>query len=166
MSIGAQQRNYIPELWIAWGKLSNRMDGEDFTRFYINGKYKNDNKYLKYAQGYVPGLIGTLNGAVQFAIYNWLKDWRCQKLGIARDSQLVSQTRLTFLMVFYEFRNLKTICSSQHCLNVFLLCSLFLTNCSAHVYRFHRRIWLFILLTSSGSTRKIQGHTRLFGADL
>ncbi|KAL3091203.1 hypothetical protein niasHS_004137 [Heterodera schachtii] len=47
-------------------------------------------------KGYVPGLFGTINGAVQFALYNWLKDWRCRARGIPRDSQLAPVDYLTF----------------------------------------------------------------------
>ncbi|KAI3418695.1 hypothetical protein GPALN_007803 [Globodera pallida] len=47
-------------------------------------------------RGFLPGLFGTLNGAVQFAIYNWLKDWRCQARGIPRDSQLSPMDYLDF----------------------------------------------------------------------
>ncbi|KAI3420792.1 hypothetical protein GPALN_014413 [Globodera pallida] len=47
-------------------------------------------------RGFLPGLFGTLNGAVQFAIYNWLKDWRCQARGIPRDSQLSPMDYLAF----------------------------------------------------------------------
>uniref|UniRef100_A0A914NFA1 Mitochondrial carrier protein n=1 Tax=Meloidogyne incognita TaxID=6306 RepID=A0A914NFA1_MELIC len=47
-------------------------------------------------KGYIPGLIGTTNGAVQFAIYNRLKDYRCHSLGLAQDSQLKPLDYLLF----------------------------------------------------------------------
>uniref|UniRef100_A0A1I8C175 Mitochondrial folate transporter/carrier n=1 Tax=Meloidogyne hapla TaxID=6305 RepID=A0A1I8C175_MELHA len=56
-----------------FGCLKNIWKTEGFKGFY---------------KGYIPGLMGTTNGAVQFAIYNRLKDYRCHSLGLAQDSQL------------------------------------------------------------------------------
>ncbi|CAB3403994.1 unnamed protein product [Caenorhabditis bovis] len=39
-------------------------------------------------RGFVPGIIGTTHGAIQFAIYNWMKDKRCEMRGIPKDSFL------------------------------------------------------------------------------
>ncbi|CAJ0954970.1 unnamed protein product, partial [Mesorhabditis belari] len=39
-------------------------------------------------RGFLPGLFGTTHGAVQFMIYDWLKDWRCAQLGIGKNSKL------------------------------------------------------------------------------
>lgn len=40
-------------------------------------------------KGFVPGLIGTVNGSIQFACYNFLKDYRCASLGLPLDHKLV-----------------------------------------------------------------------------
>ncbi|EYC11382.1 hypothetical protein Y032_0050g1888 [Ancylostoma ceylanicum] len=47
-------------------------------------------------RGYVPGLIGTTHGALQFMIYNRMKVWRCHRLGLAEDAHLGSQDYLVF----------------------------------------------------------------------
>ncbi|CAD5229240.1 unnamed protein product [Bursaphelenchus okinawaensis] len=49
-----------------------------------------------YYKGFVPGLIGTVNGSIQFAIYNFLKDQRTQYLNIPNDTQLGPEWYLLF----------------------------------------------------------------------
>ncbi|CAJ0567526.1 unnamed protein product, partial [Mesorhabditis spiculigera] len=39
-------------------------------------------------RGFLPGLFGTSHGAVQFMIYDFLKDWRCRDKGIEKGSKL------------------------------------------------------------------------------
>ncbi|VDM61279.1 unnamed protein product [Angiostrongylus costaricensis] len=47
-------------------------------------------------KGFVPGLFGTTHGALQFMLYNRLKAWRCQTLGLPWDAPLNSQDYLVF----------------------------------------------------------------------
>ncbi|KAI1712153.1 mitochondrial carrier protein domain-containing protein [Ditylenchus destructor] len=44
--------------------------------------------FYGYYRGFIPGLLGTTNGAIQFALYNYMKDWRCSYLRIPTDSPL------------------------------------------------------------------------------
>ncbi|KAE9416254.1 hypothetical protein Angca_003572, partial [Angiostrongylus cantonensis] len=50
-------------------------------------------------KGFVPGLFGTTHGALQFMLYNRLKAWRCQMLGLPWDAPLNSQDYLVFSAV-------------------------------------------------------------------
>lgn len=52
----------------------------------FNGLYK----------GFTPGLIGTLNGSIQFALYNSMKKWRCAYLGLPEESRLPMTDYLLF----------------------------------------------------------------------
>ncbi|KHJ79878.1 hypothetical protein OESDEN_20460 [Oesophagostomum dentatum] len=47
-------------------------------------------------RGFVPGLIGTAHGALQFMIYNRMKVWRCQRLGLQENAHLDSRDYLVF----------------------------------------------------------------------
>ncbi|KAI6205316.1 Mitochondrial folate transporter/carrier [Aphelenchoides besseyi] len=50
-------------------------------------------------KGFLPGLVGTINGSIQFAIYNFLKDRRCASLGLAADAKLSTVDYLLFSSV-------------------------------------------------------------------
>uniref|UniRef100_A0A7I4YR34 Mitochondrial folate transporter/carrier n=1 Tax=Haemonchus contortus TaxID=6289 RepID=A0A7I4YR34_HAECO len=47
-------------------------------------------------RGFVPGLFGTVHGALQFMIYNRMKAWRCERNGWVRDAQLGQTDYLAF----------------------------------------------------------------------
>lgn len=73
-------------------------------------------------KGYVPGLLGTMNGAIQFAIYNWFKDTRCHQLGLAQDTQLKPFDYLLFstlskclsTVITFPYQLLRTRLQDQH----------------------------------------------------
>ncbi|KAJ1350477.1 hypothetical protein KIN20_006273 [Parelaphostrongylus tenuis] len=50
-------------------------------------------------KGFIPGLFGTTHGALQFMLYNRLKAWRCEMLGLTWDAPLNSQDYLVFSAV-------------------------------------------------------------------
>ncbi|CAI5452068.1 unnamed protein product [Caenorhabditis angaria] len=50
-------------------------------------------------RGFVPGIIGTTHGSIQFAAYNWMKDKRCQMLEKPKDSYLAHSDYLVFSAV-------------------------------------------------------------------
>lgn len=79
-------------IWVCKTRLC--LQYEHSARHYINLKDCIVKIFCKegirgFYRGYVPGLLGTVNGSFQFAIYNYLKDWRCKHLKMAQDSQLV-----------------------------------------------------------------------------
>ncbi|EYC11380.1 hypothetical protein Y032_0050g1887 [Ancylostoma ceylanicum] len=47
-------------------------------------------------RGFLPGLVGTTQQSLYLTIYTRLKAWRCQRCGLARDSQLSSLEYLVF----------------------------------------------------------------------
>ncbi|KAJ1368531.1 hypothetical protein KIN20_029678 [Parelaphostrongylus tenuis] len=59
-------------------------------------------------KGFIPGLFGTTHGALQFMLYNRLKAWRCEMLGLTWDAPLNSQDYLVFSAVS------KTIATTVH----------------------------------------------------
>ncbi|KAK5973824.1 HnRNP-L/PTB/hephaestus splicing factor family protein [Trichostrongylus colubriformis] len=47
-------------------------------------------------RGFIPGLFGTIHGALQFMIYNRMKAWRCERDGLAKDAALGQTDYLMF----------------------------------------------------------------------
>ncbi|KAK6751683.1 hypothetical protein RB195_003228 [Necator americanus] len=47
-------------------------------------------------RGFVPGLIGTTHGALQFMIYNRMKVWRCHQLDLEENTHLGTRDYLMF----------------------------------------------------------------------
>ncbi|PIO69034.1 hypothetical protein TELCIR_09160 [Teladorsagia circumcincta] len=47
-------------------------------------------------RGFVPGLFGTVHGALQFMIYNRMKAWRCERDGLVKDAPLGQTDYLMF----------------------------------------------------------------------
>ncbi|KAI6191807.1 hypothetical protein M3Y97_00267800 [Aphelenchoides bicaudatus] len=52
-------------------------------------------------RGFTPGLFGNVNGSLQFALYNFLKDWRCSSKKLPLDHKL-GTTRLFDLLVDFK----------------------------------------------------------------
>ncbi|KAI6191762.1 hypothetical protein M3Y97_00263000 [Aphelenchoides bicaudatus] len=47
-------------------------------------------------RGFTPGLFGNVNGSLQFALYNFLKDWRCSSKKLPLDHKLGTTDYLIF----------------------------------------------------------------------
>uniref|UniRef100_A0A914QUY4 Uncharacterized protein n=1 Tax=Panagrolaimus davidi TaxID=227884 RepID=A0A914QUY4_9BILA len=80
-------------LWVAKTRLCLQYENETAKTYRgmidCLKKILRDEGIRGWYRGFVPALFGTLNGAIQFAIYNYLKDWRYRTKKIPRDTPLV-----------------------------------------------------------------------------
>ncbi|KAI1724108.1 mitochondrial carrier protein [Ditylenchus destructor] len=78
--------------------------------------------FCGYYRGFIPGLLGTTNGAIQFALYNYMKDLRCSYLRIPTDSPLDTMDYLFFstmsktlsTIFTFPYQVLRTRLQDQH----------------------------------------------------
>jgi len=59
-------------------------------------------------RGFLPGLLGTVNGSIQFACYNFMKDYRCASLGLGFNDKLGTTDYLFFSSVSKVFSVIST----------------------------------------------------------
>uniref|UniRef100_A0AC34QNR2 Mitochondrial carrier protein n=1 Tax=Panagrolaimus sp. JU765 TaxID=591449 RepID=A0AC34QNR2_9BILA len=86
-------------LWVAKTRLCLQYESEKKqykNLFHCLSKILKDEGIRGWYKGFVPALFGTFNGAIQFAIYNSLKSWRCKLRKIPEDSKLSTADYLAF----------------------------------------------------------------------
>uniref|UniRef100_A0A914C3P2 Mitochondrial folate transporter/carrier n=1 Tax=Acrobeloides nanus TaxID=290746 RepID=A0A914C3P2_9BILA len=86
--------------WVVKTRLCLQYENQGVRKY--SGMIDCYRKILRYEgwmglyKGFIPGLVGTVNGAIQFAIYNYLKDWRCRLKNIPQDSPLETSDYLLY----------------------------------------------------------------------
>uniref|UniRef100_A0A7E4VTS8 ADP,ATP carrier protein n=1 Tax=Panagrellus redivivus TaxID=6233 RepID=A0A7E4VTS8_PANRE len=79
-------------LWVAKTRLCVQYETDGPKKYrgltHCLTKIYRDEGVRGWYKGFVPGLWGTLNGSIQFAIYNHLKAWRCRQLDVESDAGL------------------------------------------------------------------------------
>jgi solute carrier family 25 folate transporter 32 len=87
-------------LWVAKTRLCLQYENEATKTYrgmiHCLRKILQDEGIKGWYRGFVPALFGTLNGAIQFAIYNYLKDWRYRSNGLSHDTPLGTLDYLVF----------------------------------------------------------------------
>uniref|UniRef100_A0AC34FUU0 Mitochondrial folate transporter/carrier n=1 Tax=Panagrolaimus sp. ES5 TaxID=591445 RepID=A0AC34FUU0_9BILA len=87
-------------LWVAKTRLCLQYENEGAKKYrgmiHCLKKILQEEGIKGWYRGFVPALFGTLNGAIQFAIYNYLKDWRYKTQNLSRDTPLGTLDYLVF----------------------------------------------------------------------
>lgn len=94
-------------LWVAKTRLCLQYESEKKqykNLFHCLSKILKDEGIRGWYKGFVPALFGTFNGAIQFAIYNALKSWKCKLQKLSENSQLVSFFFVTSNFFFCNFK--------------------------------------------------------------
>uniref|UniRef100_A0A915E086 Mitochondrial folate transporter/carrier n=1 Tax=Ditylenchus dipsaci TaxID=166011 RepID=A0A915E086_9BILA len=89
---------------------------------YETSQKKQKEGFGGFYRGFIPGLMGTTNGAIQFAIYNQMKDVRCKYLNLEQDSELATfdyllfsaMSKISSTVLTFPYQVLRTRLQDQH----------------------------------------------------
>ncbi|VDM41589.1 unnamed protein product [Toxocara canis] len=79
-------------IWVSKTRLCLQYEGESTKRYsgmlHCIKRMTLDEGFSSLYKGFVPGLLGTVHGALQFMLYNYFKDTHYRRLGVSSDYKL------------------------------------------------------------------------------